>query len=100
MTKPAAEVCERFCSSCRTKNVHVFLGNVWRGGGRREVFVIFVWVPACWRTLPGDRIAVDTAETGEHQPPRAGRISSESGVSGSGGVCRGESAMNRCHCII
>ena len=40
-----------------------------------------------WRASPGDRIAVDTAETGEHQPPRAGRISSKSGVSGSGGVC-------------
>jgi len=47
-----------------------------------------VRVPACGRALPGDRIAVDTAETGEHQPPRAGRISSKSGVSGSGGVCR------------
>ena len=52
-----------------------------------EFFVIFVWVPACRRALPGDRIAVDTAETGEHQPPRAGRISSKSGVSGSGGIC-------------
>jgi len=59
--------------------------NVGRGGGPWGVFVIFVWVPVCWRALPGDRIAVDTAETGEHQPPRAGRISSKSGVSGSGG---------------
>ena len=50
-----------------------------------EFFAIFVWVPACRRALPGDRIAVDTAETGEHQPPHAGRISSKSGVSGSGG---------------
>lgn len=56
-----------------------------------EFFVIFVWVPTCGRALPGDWIAVDTAETGEHQPPRAGRISSKSGVSGSGGRlgCRG-----------
>ena len=49
-----------------------------------EFFVIFVRVPACRRASPGDRIAVDTAEMGEHQPPRAGRISSKSGVSGSG----------------
>ena len=49
--------------------------------------VIFVWVSACRRALPGDRIAVDTAETGEQQPPRAGRISSKSVVSRSGGVC-------------
>ena len=46
-----------------------------------------MWVPAFGRALPGDRIAVDTAETGEHQPPHAGRISSKSGVSGSGGGC-------------
>lgn len=46
-----------------------------------------MWVPACRRALPGDRIAVDTAEAGEHQPPRAGRISLKSVVSGSGGVC-------------
>lgn len=38
-----------------------------------------------WRTSPGDRIAVDTAETGEQQPLHARRISSKSGVSGSGG---------------
>ena len=50
-----------------------------------EFLVIFVWVPACMRALTGDRIAVDTAETGEQQPPRAGRIPSKSGVSGSGG---------------
>jgi len=54
-----------------------------------EFFVIFVRVPACRRASPGDRIAVDTAETGEHQPPHAGRISSKSGVSGSGGVRAG-----------
>ena len=53
-----------------------------------EFFVIFVWVPACRLALPGDRIAVDTAETDEQQPLRAGRISSKSGVSGSGGVCQ------------
>ena len=28
------------------------------------IIVIFVWVPACRRAFPGDRIAVDTAETG------------------------------------
>ena len=50
-----------------------------------EFFLIFVWVLTGRRALPGDRIAVDTAETGEQQPPRAGRISSKSGVSGSGG---------------
>ena len=48
-----------------------------------------MWVPAGGRALPGDRIAVDTAETGEHQTPRAGRISSKSGVSGSVDVCLG-----------
>lgn len=30
-----------------------------------EFFVIFVWVPACRRASPGDRIAVDTVEMGE-----------------------------------
>ena len=59
--------------------------NVGRGGGPWGVFVIFVRVPACRRALPGDRIAVDTAEMGEHQPPRVGRISSKSGVSGREG---------------
>ena len=63
--------------------------NVGWCGGCCRVFVIFVWVPICMRTLPGDRIAVDTAETGEQQPPRAGMISSKSVVSGSGGVRAG-----------
>lgn len=52
-----------------------------------EFFVIFVWMPACRLALPGDRIAVDTAETGEKQPPHARRISSKSVVSRSEGVC-------------
>ena len=49
-----------------------FERNVRRRGGSCGVFVIFVWMPACRRALPGDRMAVDTAETGEQQPPRAG----------------------------
>lgn len=49
-----------------------------------DFFVIFVWVLACGRASPGDLIAVDTAVTGEQHPPRAGRISSKSGVSRSG----------------
>ena len=52
-----------------------------------EFFVIFVWVSARERALPGDRIAVDTAETGEQQPLRAGRISSKSEVSRSRSIC-------------
>ena len=63
-----------------------FESNVGRVVEAAEFFVIFVWVPVCRRASPGDRIAVDTVETGEQQPPRAGRISSKSGVSRSGGV--------------
>jgi hypothetical protein len=81
-----------------------FERNVRRRGGRRGDFVIFVRVPACRRALPGDRIAVDTAETGEHQPPHAGRISSKSGVSRGGAEnllarrCRGlkGTVLNMC----
>lgn len=76
-----------------------FERNVRWGGGCCRVFVIFVWVSACRRALPGDRIAVDTAETGEHQPPRAGRISSKSGVSGSGGEDHVESLEITYHII-
>lgn len=54
-----------------------------------EFFVIFVWVPACGRALPGGRIAVDTAETGEYHSPHAGRISSKSEASGGGGLVQG-----------
>ena len=43
-------------------------------------------MPACERASLGELIAVDTAETGEYQPSRVGRIPSKSGVSGSGGI--------------
>lgn len=41
-----------------------FESNVGRVVEAADFFVIFVWVSACERALPGDRIAVDTAETG------------------------------------
>lgn len=66
----------------------VIVKEMWDGVvDAAEFFVIFVWVPACGRALPGDRIAVDTAETGEQQFPRAGRISSKSEVSRSRSIC-------------
>ena len=68
-----------YCGDCER--------NVGRCGGCSRVFCYICMGAGVWRALPGDQIAVDTAETGEHQPPRAGRISSKSGVSGSGGIC-------------
>ena len=60
--------------------------NVRRCGGNCRDYCYICMGAGMWRALPGDRIAVDTAETGEHQPPRAGRISSKSGVAGSRGI--------------
>lgn len=51
-----------------------------------EILLYLCGCRGCRSALPGDRIAVDTVETGEQHPPHVGRISSKSVVSGSGSV--------------